>query len=85
MHSLPVAADQIVPWRQRVAIGAQDIGAGSGQPRIIVDGAPRQPDAIGHMQPPVPVIGAAAAVQVKQFARDIGGIDSARIFILHLV
>jgi hypothetical protein len=37
------------------------------------------------MHSPVPVVGALAAVQIEQFARDICRVDAAGIFIFNLV
>lgn len=37
------------------------------------------------MHPAMTIIGATAAIEVEQFASNIGGIDAAGILILHLV
>ena len=85
MDGIAAAANQIMPIGQWLARIAQNIGAGRWQPEIIADFAPRQPDAIGDIHPAGLVIRTLAAFQVEQLARDIGGIDAARVLILHLM
>ena len=85
MHRLAITADQIMPFGQRLPILTEHISTGRWKPRIIVDCLACQPDAIRHMHPALAIIGAAAAIQIEQFASDVGGIDAAGILILHLV
>ena len=84
-HRVAIAADEIVPVRQRAAFGAQAIGAGPGQPADIVDDAQRQPQAIRDEGLAVLVIHAACGLRVEQPAGDIGVLDLAGVFIFDLV
>jgi len=85
VHRLAITADEIMPVGQRFALGAQAIGAALRQPLEVVDLCLGQCQAVGNMAAAVLVIAAARSGKVEQAARDIGGIDAARILILQLV
>ena len=85
MDCLAIAADEIVPLRQRFTGGAQPVGAGSGQPADFLQLARGQPHAIRHESAPLAVIAATRGVPVEQPARNIGRIDAPGVGILDLV
>ena len=85
MNSLRIAADKIMPFRQRHAIRPQLIGAGRGQPLDILQHRLRQAQAIWDKSLAPPVVLAAGAMRIEQLARYIGGIDAACILIFDLV
>src|SRR3546814_7706764 len=66
-----------MPLRQRLALAAQPVGAGAGQPAYRLHLRGGQAHAIRHEAAAFLVVGALAAVPVKQAAGDIGGIDAA--------
>src|SRR3989442_1704809 len=85
VHRLGIAADQIMPVGQRLALGAQPIGAGSGQPGQGSDIGHAESDAVRDQRLPMLIVGAAAAVPVEQATGDIGGMKFAAQLILHLM
>ena len=85
MNRFTATADQIMPIGQRFTRRAQHIGTGRGQPDIIVNFVGCQAKAFGHDGLAPPIICALAGRQIKQFARDIGGINPPRIFVLNLI
>jgi hypothetical protein len=85
LDCFPVAADQIMPVGQRLALGTQTIGAGRRQPVDRSDIARGQPNAIGDKGAAMPVIGTLRGAPVEQATGDVGREQLARLLILQLV
>ena len=85
MNGFTAAADQIMPIRQRLTRRAQHISASGGQPDIIVDFVGRKAKAFWHNSLTPAIIRALAGLKIKQFARDIGGINAASVLVFNLV
>ena len=65
VHGVGIAADEMVPQRQVLALRHQAIGAGRRQPLEFVGLGRGQLDAVGHRRAAVGVVGAAAGLEVQ--------------------
>src|SRR3546814_15518078 len=84
MHRFTIAADEIMPVGQGLALRAQAIGAGLRQPFEVVDLRLGQRQAIGDLAAALLVISPARGRTVEQEASHIGWIDSPRVPVFQL-
>lgn len=73
MHALRIAADERVPGGEAAPLVQAAIGAGGGHPGEVLHLMRGELDAVGHELFPLGVVGAAAALRIKQLAGDVGG------------
>ena len=85
MYRLAISTDQIMPFWQRFICRTEHICACGRQPDIIFDFVRGEPETFWDDGTATAIIGTLTALQVQQFAGDIGRIDAACIFVLHLV
>jgi hypothetical protein len=74
-----------MPFRQRLIIPAQNIGAGFGQPIHCPQLCGGQPDAVGHMGKAVFIIRTFRFPPIKQAARHVRHIKIAGFLVLQLM
>jgi hypothetical protein len=78
-HCLAIAADEIMPIRERFSSRSQSIGTGFRQPVYIVDNPQGQSQTIRNKGFPIAVIAASRRFSIEQFAGDICMADCAAI------
>src|SRR3546814_21006641 len=85
VHRFAIAANEIMPVGQGLALGAPAIGAALWQPFEVFDFCPRQRQAVGNMAAAMLVIAPPRGRKVAQAPRDLVRQESARIILLPLV
>src|SRR3546814_4215983 len=85
MHRLPITANEVMPFRQRLVRSTQLVSAAFGQPFNVVQQPQGQPKTVRNKRLPAAIIHALRAMPVKQFAGHVGGINPTAVLILYLV
>ena len=85
VNRIAISANEIMPIRQWLVLGAQHISAGFWKPVHRLELCRSQSDAFGHIGMAVLIVRTTSAVPIQQAARDIGGMQFPRILIFKFV